>query len=156
MSEETFKFPIPENDVPWSVLAKQTAENPSNNAQVRQDSTAQLLEPEEEGELSVDVYQNEKEIIVKTAIAGVSKKDLEISLNHDMLTIRGNRKPDEGINPEDYFYQECYWGKFSRSLILPINVNPAKVKAHLKSGVLTITLPKLNNDSGIINVREVE
>lgn len=146
--KEKFKFPIPEDDTPWNFLAK----NPTTNK-----TTANpLFEDEEEGELSVDVYQNEKEMVIKTAIAGVTKKDLEISLNHDMLTIRGNRKQDEKVDEEKYFHQECYWGKFSRSLILPVDVDSSKTKARLKNGVLTIILPKLTKDAGVINVRELD
>ncbi|NQU83404.1 MAG: Hsp20/alpha crystallin family protein [Parcubacteria group bacterium] len=145
-NKEKFVFPI-SNDAPiWEMSSKKDEDSPKT-----------FLEEgvEEEGELNIDVYQNEKAIIIKTAIAGVNKKDLEISLNHDMLTIRGNRKPDTEIKPEDYFYQECYWGKFSRSMILPTNVNAAKTKAELKNGVLTVTLPKLTDNSGIIKVKEI-
>lgn len=146
--KEKFKFPIPEDDAPWNFLAK--------NKTLEKKETDNLFEDEKDGELSIDVYQNEKEVVVKTVIAGVTKKDLEISLNHDMLTIRGNRKQDEEIDEKKYFHQECYWGKFSRSLILPIDVDSSKTKARLKNGVLTIILPKMSKNSNLIRVQEVE
>ena len=60
-----------------------------------------------------------------------------------MVTIKGERKNNEEINSDDYYYQECYWGKFSRSVILPIDIDPDRSKAILKNGILTIKLPKI-------------
>lgn len=96
----------------------------------------------EEGQLSVDVYETPKEIIVKSTIAGVKPDDIDISINDDMLTIRGQRHEEEKIEEQDYLYRECYWGTFSRSIILPTEVKADKVDAILESGVLTVKLPK--------------
>jgi len=104
---------------------------------------------EDEGELLLDVYQDDKNIYVKSTIAGVKPEDLEISINNDMLTIRGQRTQADEVKEKDYFYQECYWGSFSRSLILPVEVKTDKVSATLKDGVLTITLPKLQRQRNI-------
>lgn len=104
---------------------------------------------EDEGELLLDVYQDDKNIYVKSTIAGVKPEDLEISINNDMLTIRGQRRQDDEVEEKDYFYQECYWGSFSRSLILPLEVKTDKILATLKGGVLTITLPKLQRQRNI-------
>ena len=104
---------------------------------------------EDEGELLLDVYQDDKNIYVKSTIAGVKPEDLEISINNDMLTIRGRRTQEDEVKEKDYFYQECYWGSFSRSLILPVEVKTDKVSATLKDGVLTITLPKLQRQRNI-------
>lgn len=95
-----------------------------------------------EGQLTIDVYQTANDIIVKSTIAGVKPEDLDVSINNDMLTIKGTRRNDARIKPEDYYYQECYWGPFSRSVILPVDVETENIKAELKNGILTITLPK--------------
>ena len=76
---------------------------------------------EPDGQLSLDVYQTENEIIIKSTIAGATAQDLEISLANDMLTIKGVRSKDAEVDPKDYYYQECYWGRFpDRSFCLPI------------------------------------
>jgi len=95
-----------------------------------------------EGQLSVDVFQTEDKIIVKSTIAGVKPEDLEIYIHDDLLTIRGRREGEFGESQGDYLYKECYWGGFSRSIILPTDVQVDKVQANLKNGVLTIILPK--------------
>lgn len=100
------------------------------------------LEENYDGQLAVDVYQTDKEIVIKSTIAGVKQDDIDISINNDMITIRGVRQQQEAVAKEDYFYQECYWGGFSRSIILPLEVNSDKAEAILENGILTITLPK--------------
>ena len=109
----------------------------------------------EEGQLSIDVYQTPGEIIIKSTIAGVKPEDIDISINNDMLTIRGHRSMDQKIREENYLYRECYWGSFSRSIILPVEVEGEKIEAELENGVLTVTLPKAKNAKEIsIKVRE--
>jgi len=98
---------------------------------------------DEEGQLTLDVYQTPGEIVIKSTIAGVAPEDLDISITNDMVIIKGERKNSEEVKTEDYYYQECYWGKFSRSVILPVDVDPDKSKAVLKNGILTIRLPKI-------------
>lgn len=95
-----------------------------------------------EGQLTIDVYQTENEIVIKSTIAGVKPEDLDVSINNDMLTIKGERKNDEVVSAENYYYQECYWGHFSRSVVLPVDVISDKIEASLKNGILTIKLPK--------------
>jgi HSP20 family protein len=95
-----------------------------------------------DGQLAVDVYQTDKDIIIKSTIAGVRVEDIDISLHNDMLTVKGMRQKDDEAAPEDYFYQECYWGGFSRSIILPVEVKEEEITATLKNGILTIALPK--------------
>lgn len=99
---------------------------------------------DEEGKLTIDVYQTPTEIIVESTIAGVKPENLDISINNESVTIRGKREKEQRVSDEDYFYQECYWGKFSRSIILPQEVDAENSTAALKNGVLTIRLPKLN------------
>ena len=97
---------------------------------------------EEEGQLTIDVYQSPDDVVVLSTIAGVKSPDLEITLNNDLLTIRGSRTNPAEAKQEDYFYQENYWGNFSRSVILPLDVDGDKVRAELKDGVLKVILPK--------------
>ncbi|MDP3999379.1 MAG: Hsp20/alpha crystallin family protein [bacterium] len=99
---------------------------------------------EEEGKLTIDVYQTPTEIVVESTIAGVKPENLDISINNESVTIRGKREKEQRVTDEDYFYQECYWGKFSRSIILPQEIDAENATAGLKNGVLTIRLPKLN------------
>ncbi|MBU1177154.1 MAG: Hsp20/alpha crystallin family protein [Patescibacteria group bacterium] len=98
---------------------------------------------ESEGQLTIDVYQTPNEIVIKSTIAGVKPEDIDISMTNDMITIKGNRKKDEDAKEEDYYYQECYWGPFSRSVILPVDVEVDHAKAGMKNGILTIKLPKI-------------
>lgn len=95
-----------------------------------------------EGQLTIDVYQTENDIVIKSTIAGVKPEDLDVSITNDMVSIRGERKNEEQIPEENYYYQECYWGNFSRSVILPVDVLADKAEASMKNGILTIRLPK--------------
>jgi len=102
-----------------------------------------------EGQLSVDVFQKGDSIVVKSTIAGVEPEDLEIFLNRDMLTIKGKREHAESVTQGEYFVRECYWGKFSRTIILPSDVKSEDAKATLKDGVLTIVMPKAQHSRNI-------
>lgn len=97
---------------------------------------------DQEGQLTIDVYQTDSDIVIKSTIAGVKPEDLDIQINNDMVTIRGERKKEDEVRDEDYYYQECYWGAFSRSIILPVDVEANKSEAIMKNGILTIRLPK--------------
>jgi len=94
-----------------------------------------------EGKLSLDVYQKENKIVVRSALAGVKPEDLEIIIDKDILTIKGERKQEEEMDEKNYFHQECFWGRFSRTIILPTEVKTEEIRAHLKNGILTIDLP---------------
>ncbi|HAM96082.1 MAG: Protein containing Heat shock protein Hsp20 protein [Candidatus Azambacteria bacterium GW2011_GWB2_46_37] len=98
---------------------------------------------EAEGQLTIDVYQTPSEIIIKSTIAGVKPEDLDVAITNDMVTVKGRRMKDEEVSQDDYYYQECYWGSFSRSVILPVEVEAEKSKATLRNGILTVRLPKL-------------
>lgn len=111
---------------------------------------------ETEGQLAIDVYQNASDVIVKAPIAGVKAEDIEISINDDVVTVKGQRKREKEVKTDDYYVQECYWGAFSRSVILPVGVNVDKSKAKLKDGILTVTLPKSKSSrSKKIKVRNI-
>lgn len=97
---------------------------------------------EYEGQLTIDMYQTKDNVIIKSTIAGVRPEDIDVTIANDMVTIRGERKRDFEASSEDYFYQECYWGSFSRSVVLPVDVDIENVAADLKDGILTVILPK--------------
>lgn len=96
----------------------------------------------EEGQLAIDVFHDEEKIVIKSTIAGALPENIKVSLHNDMLTIKGKREPVENIPPENYLFRECYWGPFSRSIILPAEVDSKKVEAEIENGVLTVTLKK--------------
>ncbi|MFH1582650.1 MAG: Hsp20/alpha crystallin family protein [bacterium] len=97
---------------------------------------------EAEGQLAIDIYQTENELVIQSAIAGVNAQSVDICLEKDVLVIKGcRRKPLE--EKGDYFSQECFWGPFSREIILPAEVDPDKVLARMKDGILTIRIPKI-------------
>ncbi|MFA6099176.1 MAG: Hsp20/alpha crystallin family protein [Patescibacteria group bacterium] len=131
-------------------LQKENAmpENPENKTW--------LDEEDYGGQLAVDVYQSEGEIVIKSTIAGVRPEDIDISVNNDMITVRGKRAKDHEVKEEDYFYRECYWGGFSRSIILPCEVKVDKIRATMKNGVLTVVLPKASKASKVTVVKVKE
>lgn len=108
------------------------------------ESDLDLLSEESEGQLTIDVYQTDEEIIVESTVAGVEPDDIDIDISSESITIRGERRRSEKIAEENYLYQECYWGRFSRSIILPQEIDPDKAKADFKNGVLKIRLPKIS------------
>lgn len=109
-----------------------------------------------EGELSLDIFEDEKQLIVKAPIAGTKPEDLNVSINNDLLTIQGERRLEE-VEEKNCLYQECFWGKFSRSVILPVEVKAQGIKAFLKDGILTIVLSKTKQTkSKVIKVKNEE
>jgi len=117
----------------------------SKARKIKIDSQKKIL-GEEEGRLTVDVYQTDDEIVIVAPVAGVSPDDIDISLSGDMITIKGKREMNPKENEVDYLYQECFWGSFSRTIILPSEIDPEKVKATLKEGILKIHLPKVKKE----------
>lgn len=95
-----------------------------------------------EGALNIDMYQTKDNVIIKSTIAGVRPDDIDITVANDMVTIKGSRQREEKISDDDYFYQECYWGGFSRSVIIPVDIDSEKIEADLKDGILTVIIPK--------------
>ena len=101
------------------------------------------LENHEDGRLAIDVLENEKELVITSAIAGVKPENLEVFVHNDMLTVRGKRHADsEAEAGAKYLVRECHWGSFSRSVLLPVDVISDKTEASLKNGILTLRLPK--------------
>jgi len=99
---------------------------------------------EDDGELSVDVYQTNTDVVVKALVAGVLPSNLEISLTRDMLTISGTREEAREVEDEHYFQKELFWGSFSRTILLPEEVDVDNAEALEKHGILMIRLPKIN------------
>ncbi|MEO7617327.1 MAG: Hsp20/alpha crystallin family protein [Candidatus Saccharibacteria bacterium] len=99
-----------------------------------------------EGQLAVDVYQTKDNVVIKAPIAGVTSDKIDIEVAEDVVTIRGERVEEIEVDREHYYVQECYWGAFSRSVILPTSTIAEKAAASLKDGVLTITIPKVAQD----------
>ena len=112
-----------------------------------QPKKAGIMSVEEENadaELTVDVHQTPTEIIVKTMAAGVRPEDLDISITRDMITIRGKRENDRSVSEDNYFFRELYWGSFSRTIMLPAEVEPEEAEAIEKHGLIIIKIPKIN------------
>ncbi len=100
---------------------------------------------ESEGELTVDVYQTDKDLVIQSAIAGVDPENMDIAIEKDRVDIRGVRK-STADQEADYFYKECYWGRFSKEIILPAEVDNSRAEASMNKGVLTIRMPKIERE----------
>lgn len=145
--EEASQFSMRTESEPAMAMESQPAwSTPAYQAQMQPQAQVQPQtmpsENDAEGQLTIDVYQTEMEIVIKSTIAGVKPEDLDVTINNDMVTIKGERRNEEVVDNGNYYYQECYWGGFSRSVLLPVDVIPEKADASLKNGILTIRLPK--------------
>ena len=100
------------------------------------------LAEETEGQLAIDVYQDDHNIYILAPIAGVKASDVDITITDEVITVKGTRQAGHDFGTEKHFTQECYWGPFSRSYVLPIAVNSEKSKAVLKDGLLQVIIPK--------------
>jgi HSP20 family molecular chaperone IbpA len=110
----------------------------------RRDEDDWMEEPAEEGQLTVDVFQNSNDIVIKTIVAGVRPEDLDISISRDMVTIKGKREEIKEVSEDDYFHRELYWGSFSRTILLPEEIDVESSEALERHGLLTIKLPKVD------------
>jgi HSP20 family protein len=100
----------------------------------------------EEGQLTIDVYQTASAIVIKSMVAGVKPEDLDISITRDMVTIKGKRETERMVQDEDYFHQELYWGTFSRTIMLPVEIEVEEAEAVEKHGLLVLKLPKIDKN----------
>ena len=132
-------------------------ENPKNTTKLEKKGSANWIEEEnDEAELTVDVYQTNGDIIIQTMVAGVKPEDLELTIARDMVTIRGKRGDNRNISEENYFTKELYWGKFSRTILLPQEIEPEEVEAIEKHGLLTIKLQKVDKEKkNIVRVKSI-
>lgn len=101
---------------------------------------------EAEGQLAIDCYQTKEEIVIQAAIAGIKPDELDVTIEKDVITIRGLRERTAGDEERNYFYQECYWGQFSREIIMPEETDPSRATAEMKEGILTIRIPKIGKE----------
>lgn len=127
-----------------SYAPKTPATKGAKHLQVAVEDEGEIQEVEAEGELAVDVYQTPTHIIIKAMIAGVRPEDLDVSITRDMVTLRGKRERHTEGTSGDFFFQELYWGAFSRTIVLPQEVEIEEAEASEKHGLLTIRLPKLD------------
>jgi len=105
-----------------------------------------MEEKNEEAELSIDVYQTPTDMIIQAMVAGVKPDDLELSITRDTITIRGEREENRNIDEDNYFAKELYWGKFSRTFPLPMEVEPEEVDATERHGLVTIKIKKVDRE----------
>lgn len=98
------------------------------------------------GQLAVDVYETDDNLVIKARTAGVNKEDLDVSISDGILTISGTLSSGDDSDATNWHIQECYWGEFSRTLALPVAVKEEEVGAVLKDGVLTITFAKVKQE----------
>jgi HSP20 family protein len=121
-------------------------ERPSPLSDKRNDVDQWMEEEATEGQLTVDVYQTPDEIVIRSIVAGVRPDDLDISISRDMVTIRGAREEHKEVSEDNYFHKELYWGAFSRTVLLPAEVEVEEAVAQEKHGLLTIRLPKIDKE----------
>lgn len=127
------------------IMGSEFMDDDQENVALSPNTEAQSIDADDdadEGQLAVDVYQDKDNVYVKSTIAGVKPEDLDISIGSNLVTVRGERMQTEEVKEADYIMQECYWGAFSRSMALPVEIDPDKAEADLKDGILTLTLPK--------------
>ncbi|QQG45998.1 MAG: Hsp20/alpha crystallin family protein [Candidatus Niyogibacteria bacterium] len=105
---------------------------------------APLPQANDEGQLLVDVYQTPEDVVIQSVVSGVKPDELDVAITQEMVTIRGKREKSHHVSDDNYFYQELYWGSFSRSILLPQEVDVEASEATLKNGLLTVRLPKLD------------
>src|SRR3989344_5340772 len=141
MDEETKKYFEELTDTAEEAQIELTK---AGSSALRTRSSDRDLSEETEGQLTIDVYQTSNFIVIESTIAGVKPEDLDIDITNESVTIKGSREKEEKISDNDYIYQEGYWGRFSRSVILPQEVDPEAAEASMKNGILTIKLPKLD------------
>lgn len=103
-------------------------------------------EEEFPGQLAVDMYETDEKLVVKARTAGVNKEELDVSISDGILTISGTLSSGDDTNAINWHIQECYWGEFSRTLVLPVSVKEDEVEAVLKDGELTISFNKIRQE----------
>ncbi len=91
---------------------------------------------------TVDIFEEDKEVVVKAEIPGMKKSDISVDIGKNSITISGEKKQEKKVDKKDYHRVECSYGSFCRSFRLPDHVNTDKAKASFKNGVLKIRMPK--------------
>ncbi|GIW67231.1 MAG: hypothetical protein KatS3mg096_099 [Candidatus Parcubacteria bacterium] len=101
-----------------------------------------MAEEKKEGTLTIDVYFKDDELVIVSPIAGANLENIEILVEGDVLIIKGTRMPPENIDPSLYEHQECFWGPFSRTIVLPKDLDLENIRAYYHNGILMIKIPK--------------
>ncbi len=111
----------------------------------------------DEGKLIVDILQTTEHLIVLAPLAGVEVESIDLYIQNDLLTIKGKRiNPIKDEDVVEYYYQECFWGNFSRTIILPFEVKTDLVEAEYKNGLLLVKIPKPKNIDNKIPIKVIE
>ena len=92
---------------------------------------------------AVDIIESENEVLVKAELPGMDKKDIDVTIDGNILRIKGEKKKDEKIKKEHYYRTERFYGSFVRNIMLNSDIDSSKAKADFKEGVLELILPKL-------------
>ena len=136
---------MPPQNAHMQPMAQQSQQSQGRQDQAPQAPHAALFDDEPlEGQLPVDVYQTPSEIVLRTFIAGVRPDEMNVSISRDMVTIEGSREERASVPESDYFHHELFWGSFTRTILLPQEVDVENSSAGAKDGLLTIILPKLD------------
>jgi HSP20 family protein len=138
--EEVDQEMVIEEEIVEPVVVQDKVPRQAQNSEAKEGNEEWLNDFE--GQLNIDMYQTKDNVIIKSTIAGVRPEDIDITVANDMVTIKGSRRKDESVPQDDYFYQECYWGNFSRSVIIPVDIESEEIEADLKDGILTVIIPK--------------
>ncbi len=120
--------------------------NEPGPAPVAVDASWEEAEDDFPGQLAVDVYETAETLVVKARTAGVNKEDLDVSISDGILTVSGTLSSGDDTDATNWHIQECYWGEFSRTVALPVQVKEDEAQASLKDGVLSITFPKVQQE----------
>jgi HSP20 family protein len=137
------------SEKPWSPRVDNIMEEDEENTELEKDGTDRApLEAEEEEDveagLAIDMYEEDNELIIQSMIAGVTPENLHITITRDAVTIEGERIAPEGIPEGQYVERELYWGRFSRDIELPFEIDTDGAEAVEKYGLLIIRLPRLD------------
>lgn len=139
LGEERVEIDIVENDVTEEKEPEQTI-------------------PDEQWQVALDVLENTNEFIIVAPIAWVELDDIDLSLNDNILTIKGkrNKSKEYFIDSTTVRNTECFWGQFSRNIILPESLSLDKIKAYIENGILTVIIPRTHFSSQTIKIDKVE
>lgn len=143
----TIKLKKPKTDGPGDLLFPCADDRGVQNPQAVSEAGS-WISGHDEGQLAVDVCETDDEVLLRSAIAGVNRENLDVFLHNDMLTVRGVRHAEDEPKSR-YLVRECHWGQFSRSVILPTDIDPEGISATLKDGVLTVRMPKVERSKKI-------
>lgn len=115
----------------------------------RQSFNLENLNNAPEGELAVDIYQTEDELVIRSAIAGIGPEKLDVLIENDVITIQGNREEPQEPGKADFLCKECYFGPFARKIISPFEIDPSRAKATMKQGIFTVRIPKIQKEKRV-------